>query len=260
MPYPFPGMNPYLENPELWSEVHHLLIGIIAETLNLQLLPKYRVAIEKRVYQMYGEDSLFVGIPDVTVGRSKTATTEPSNVAVAAPPSTPISVTIPMPMEFREGYLEVQEMATKQVVTVIEVLSPTNKRSGKGRDAYEQKRREVLLSQTHLVEIDLLRGGEPMPVSGNSSQGDYRILVSRGDRRPRADLYVFNLPDKIPLFPLPLHLEDTEPVVDLQVLLSRAYDRAGYDFAIDYHSEPVPPLTEANSQWMDTLLREKGLR
>ncbi len=71
MPSSFPGMNPYLENPELWTELHHLLIGILAETLNPQLLPKYRAAIEKRVYQMSGEDALFVGIPDVTVERSR---------------------------------------------------------------------------------------------------------------------------------------------------------------------------------------------
>jgi hypothetical protein len=260
MPYPFPGMNPYLENPEFWSEVHHLLIGIIAESLNPQLLPKYRVAIEKRVYQMYGEDSLFFGIPDVSVEQQRTTTTTPTNVAVATPPSTPISVMVPMPVEFREGYLEIREMGTKQVVTVIEVLSPTNKRSGKGRDIYEQKRREVLNSRTHLVEIDLLRQHEPMPVSLNHTKGDYRILISRGNCRPRADLYVFNLPDKIPLFPLPLRSEDTEPVIDLQALLSRAYERAGYDFTIDYGSELIPPLAEAEAQWMDTLLREQGLR
>lgn len=71
MPSPFPGMNPYLENSELWTKLHHLLIGILAETLNPQLLLKYRAAIEKRVYQMSGKDALVVGIPDVTVSLSK---------------------------------------------------------------------------------------------------------------------------------------------------------------------------------------------
>ncbi len=261
MPYPFPGMNPYLEHPEFWAEVHHLLIGLIAESLNPQLLPKYRVAIEKRVYQMNGEDALFVGIPDATVERSRTATNvNPTNVAVATPSASPITVTLPMLMEFREGYLEVRETATKEVVTVIEVLSPTNKRPGKGRDTYEQKRQEVLSSRTHLVEIDLLRGGNPMAFFGSGIQGYYRILVSRSDRRPRADLYVFNLPDVIPLFPLPLHSEDVEPVVDLQALLSYVYDRAGYDVAIDYRRDLVPPLSEVEANWMDALLREKGLR
>ena len=254
-------MNPYLENPEFWPEVHHLLIGILAETLNPQVLPKYRVAIEKRVYQMNGDDALFVGIPDVTVERSRTVTKESqSNVAVATPPSTPVTVTVPVPLELREGYLEVREVATKEVVTVIEVLSPSNKRPGKGRETYEEKRREVLGSRTHLVEIDLLRGGEPMPVSGSNIQGNYRILVSRSDRRPRADLYVFNLQDIIPTFPLPLQAEDAEPIIDLHQNLDQVYDRAGYVFAIDYSREPLPPAAPTNAEWIDALLREKQLR
>lgn len=260
MPNPFPGMNPYLEHPEFWPEVHHLLIGTIAESLNPQLLPKYRVAIEKRVYRISGEDSLLVGIPDVTVEHSRATNLNSFNVAVAAPPATPVAVTVPMPMEFREGYLEVRETATKEVVSVIEVLSPTNKRLGKGRDTYEEKRQEILGGRTHLVEIDLLRGGEPMPVFGAPIQGSYRILVSRGDRRPRADLYVFNLPDMIPSFPLPLRSEDVEPVLNLQALLGRVYDRAGYEVAIDYRSQPVPPLSPVEADWMDSLLRKKGLR
>lgn len=259
MPPPFPGMNPYLENPELWTELHHLLIGILAETLNPQLLPKYRAAIEKRVYQMSGEDALFIGIPDVTVERSRTANQTQANVAVALPPATPITVTVPTPLEFREGYLEIREIATKQVVTVIEVLSPTNKRFGKGRVAYEQKRREVLGSRTHLVEIDLLRSGKPMPIQGSSVQSNYRILVSRGDRRPRAELYVFNIQDAIPTFPLPLRSEDVL-TINLHPLLELAYERAGYGVVIDYNREPVPALSEADTAWVDTLLRRKELR
>ncbi|MCL1473409.1 DUF4058 family protein [Argonema antarcticum] len=261
MPSPFPGMNPYLENPQLWPAVHHRLIVAISDALVPQLLPKYLVDIEKRVYQIDGEDSLLVGIPDVTVQRFASQTTSPtSNVAVAATLTKPLQVTVPMPMEFREGYLEVREIATKEVVTVIEVLSPTNKRTGQGREIYDKKRQQVLASRTHLVEIDLLRGGQPMPVFGNNIEGSYRILVSRGNRRPRAELYVFNLPDEIPAFPLPLRTGDVEPVVDLQALIGGVYDRAGYDFVIDYSGEPVPPLSETDAAWTDGLLREKGLR
>ncbi|WP_421656339.1 DUF4058 family protein [Leptothermofonsia sp. ETS-13] len=113
MPSPFPGMNPYLENSELWTEVHHLLIGILAETLNPQLLPKYRAAIEKWVYQMSGEDALLVGIPDVTVERSRTSSDQTSaSIAIASSPAIPVDVTMPMPVEFREGYPEIREVAT----------------------------------------------------------------------------------------------------------------------------------------------------
>ena len=61
MPNPFPGMNPYLESPDFWPEVHHLLIGILQESLVPQLVPKYRVAIEKRIYEIKEEQSLLVG-------------------------------------------------------------------------------------------------------------------------------------------------------------------------------------------------------
>ena len=70
-------------------------------------------------------------------------------------------------------------MTTQEVVTIVEVLSPANKRAGRGRDAYLQKRERVLGSSTHLVEIDLLRTGEPMPMAGALRDLDYRIVVSR---------------------------------------------------------------------------------
>lgn len=253
---PFPGMNPYLEHPELWPEVHSRLIVAIADALAPKLRPKYRVAIEKRVYQTTGEESLLVGIPDVVVGRSASVSASQviPSVAVALPPVKPVTVTIPMPEEVREGYLEVREVGTGEVVTAIEVLSPKNKRPGEGRKAYESKRQQVLGSSTHLIEIDLLRGGQPMPILDAGIQTTYRILVSRSDRRPKAELYPFRLQDPIPPFQLPLRHGDTEPLVDLQALLHGVYDRAGFDLAIDYTREPVSPLSEADTVWAAALL------
>ncbi|MEH2361356.1 DUF4058 family protein [Nostoc sp.] len=262
MSSPFPGMNPYLENPELWPEVHSRLIIAIADAIAPQLRPKYRVAVEKRVYQMTDENSILVGIPDMVVGRSLTNTEkEPSNIiAVAAPPKKPITVNVPILEEVREGYLEVREVGTGEIVTVIEILSPKNKRTGEGRKAYESKRQQILGSFTHLVEIDLLRGGEPMPILGNQIKSDYRILVSRSESRPKAELYPFGLQEQIPAFLLPICREDTEPLVDLQILLHGVYDRAGFDLAIDYNREPVPPLGEVDAAWVYELLKEQGLR
>ncbi|MEG4810661.1 DUF4058 family protein [Microcoleus sp. F8-D3] len=261
MPNPFPGMNPYLESPELWRSVHNRLIVAIADLLTPQLLPKYLVDIEQRIYQLSGEDALVIGIPDVTIQRSQAPTTETaSNVAVADPPTQSLKVRIPWPVEVKESYLQVIETETKKVVTVIEVLSPTNKRPGKGREMYEAKRERVFGSHTHLVEIDLLRSYQPLPVFGNDIEASYRILVSRGNQRPLADLYLFNLPDMIPQFPLPLRAGDAEPIVDLQALLNGVYDRAAYDFRIDYTAAPVPALSESDTAWADALLGERGLR
>ncbi len=254
MSSPFPGMNPYLENPELWPEVHHLLISILAETLNPQLLPKYRVAVEKRVYETTADDSLLVGIPDVTIERFRNMATTSTAVATA-PTATPMTVTLPMPIQIKEGYLEVREMATKQVVTVIEVLSPANKRAGRGYDSYVAKRQDILASQTNLIEIDLLRGGTTMSYGGNVPKYHYRLLVSRSHARPKAELYGFNVQDRIPTFAVPLQNQDAEPVIDLHALLDMVYDRAGYTFAIDYAQAPVPKLSEDDQVWINQHLQ-----
>ena len=165
-----------------------------------------------------------------------------------------------MPVEVREGYLEIREVATREVIIVIEVLSPTNKHPGRGRKIYQDKRQSILGSQTHLIKIDLLRSGEPMPITGAVSCSHYRILVSRSDRRSRAELYAFNLHDVIPTFNLPLVTDSAEPVIDLHTLLDRIYDRAGYTVAIDDQSNPIPPLDTEDTEWMNVILQTQRLR
>ena len=262
MPSPFPGMDPYLEHPELWPGMHKLLISEIFRFLSPQLRPKYLVSLEVRIYKTADEDLSVISLPDVTVRQPQTATeTTESNVAVAALPTQPLTVIIPMPYTVREGYLEIRERETKELITVIEILSPTNKRTGKGRQMYEEKREEILGSRTHLIEIDLLRRGRKMPVIGNDIESHYRVLVCRGNRRPRADLYAFNLQNPIPAFPLPLRSGDTEPVINLQELFTQIYDIASYDLKIDYRNwEVIPPLSEADTIWADAWLRDRGLR
>jgi len=228
-------MDPYLEDPQEWPEVHNRLIVNLADWLSPQLRPTYRVAIEKRTYQTDVDDFLLVGLPDVTVWQPKSSTpsSQPPRYStagtLASTKDRPFAVTMPMPTTVKEGYLEIRRVKTGEVVTAIEILSPSNKRPGEGRDAYIRKRRQVLGSSTHLVEIDLLRTGEKMPAIGEVPPTDYRILVSRGDRRPNAMVYAFTLREAIPVFPLPLRPQDPEPLVDLQTLLNNLYDLAGYD-------------------------------
>lgn len=260
MSSPFPGMNPYLENPAFWSEVHNRLIVNLADSLALLIPPQYRVAIEQRTYLSDESDSVLVGIPDVAVFSQNKVTKLTSSTATFASTSEAVTVTIPVPENVKESYLEIREVATSYVVTAIEILSPKNKRAGEGRKAYERKRKEVLTTTTNLIEIDLLRGGKPMLFLGEVPPSDYRIVVSRGDRRPLAQLYGFSVRQAVPSFHLPLQSEDAEPLVDLQALLNGVYERARYNLAIDYSQEPVPPLKEEDVVWADTLLREKGLR
>lgn len=261
MPSPFPGVDPYLEHPDFWPGIHNLLIGEIARFLSPQLRPKYRVAVEVRMYETSGENSVGVGIPDLTVQRRATAS-NPSmaNIAVLSQTAQPVTVTLPIPEIIKEAYLEIRQVETREVVTTIEILSPTNKRPGKGRQMYEKKREKILSSRTHLIEIDLLRRGEPMPIFGNNLDSQYRILVCRGNRLPSGDMYAFNIQDSIPAFSVPLRPEDLEPIVDLQMLFNQVYDIAGYDMEIDYCREPLPALSETDAAWADAWLRDRGLR
>ena len=203
---------------------------------------------------------LLVSIPDVVVQKSQQQEEQPTNVALASPPSQPVLVEVPMPITVRQGYLEIREVATKEVITAIELLSPINKRPGRGRQTYENKRERVLSSSTHLVEIDLLRAYKPMPIFGEGLPSHYRILVSRSDLRPQAELYKFNLTDQVPSFRLPLQPDDGSPVVELQDLLTEIYDRSGYDLKLDYQQEPIPALNDDDAIWSNQLLSEKGLR
>lgn len=254
-------MDPYLEHPEVWPGVHLLLIAAIAEALSPQLRPKYTVSVEVRMYESTGEQSLLVGIPDVAVQKSNRRSSEqPLKVAVAQPKAQPTIVNIPMPVSIRQGFLEVREVSTKEVVTAIELLSPINKRSGHGRQAYESKRQKVFNSATNLVEIDLLRAYEPMPMYGDSLESHYRVLVSPSQSRPQAQLYRFNMQEIIPTFQLPLREADSEPTIDLKTLLDDIYDRSSYDLKLNYQTKPLPSFSAEESIWLDDLLKEKKLR
>ncbi len=262
MPTPFPGMDPYLERRGLWEEVHPALIIELQQLLTPLVRPRYRVAVERRTYLALLTPDDLVGRPDVLVvdtGR------EPAGMMTAATTlagTNPLVAELPMPEEVVERYLELRDVVTGEIITVIELLSRTNKLDYRGRRDYEEKRFKVLGSRTHLVEIDLIRAGEPMAmrVQGDGHRSDYRIVVSRTYHRPRADVYVFGLRQPIPAFPVPLRRGEDEPVVDLNALLHELYDRAGYDLAIDYRQEADPPLEGDDAVWADALLRENGLR
>ena len=245
MPSLFPRMDPYLEYPSAWTNIHHRLITAIADSLAPQLLPKYQVLIEERIYQVESEDSILIGVPDITIQKVR-STFKPvisENVAVADPDAQPDiqprTVTLTYPETVRQSYLEVREIATGQVITVIEVLSPVNKRPGKGRIDYENKRAMVFNSSNNMVKIDLLRSGQPMAEQDIKPRSDYRILVNAEEKRPQADFYYFDIQDLIPFFPLPLRSEDACPRADLRSLLDGIYDRSGYGFVIDYSQPPL---------------------
>lgn len=260
MPSPFPGMDPYLEQAAFWSSFHSRLLVAIADAIEPQLTPPYYVEVETRTYQSDdSDDSLLIGIPDAVVFSGQSTALSPEqavadNVSIATQVR-PEQVAVPMPLVVNERYLEVREMVTDEVITAIELLSPKNKRSAEGRIAYEKKRRAILGSATHLVELDLLRGGKPMAILGMRQTTAYRILISRSHTRPTADLYNVSLQQQLPNFPIPLKPGDPEPIVPLQEVFNGVCDRARYSSRIDY-CQPIPPpaLSETDQQWSEALL------
>lgn len=251
-------MDPYLERPGLWPDVHHALISGLQDHLAPRVPAHYFVAVEVRMYTSEPEELIFAGQGDVGVTgeRAKRPAQRPS----ATFSSRAVTVEVPLPEEVHEAYLEVRDVVSDQVVTIMEILSPKNKRVGEGRRHYETKRLNVLGSLTNLVEIDLLRAGDRMQVSRAPGRGDYRILVSRGESRPKAELYSFGVREEIPRFALPLRRGETELDVDLGSVLREVYDRKTYGRRVDYRGPATPPLTGADAKWADALLRKASLR
>ena len=175
---------------------------------------------------------------------------EPAESAVCV-----IDVDVLMRSEVEETFLEVHEVGTERLVTLIELLSPANKVSHDGRERYELKREHIFTTRTNLVEIDLLRAGRAMPLnSRKAGAGDYRVLIARGATRPAAKLHTFGLRQPIPTIPIPLLPGEDEPTLDLNEILHALYDRARFDLRLRYDQPPIPPLREADAGWASELI------
>lgn len=250
---PFPGMDPYLEHPGLWPGFHHRLIVALADDIGPRVAPGYYVSVEEWVY-IAGDDDR--RRPDLAVLRETPAVHYP--VASTLSPDVPRRVRVPLPGLEHQVYLDIRDATNGELITVVELLSPANKHAGPGHQAYLQKRAAILRSSAHLVEIDLLRNGQPMPVEPPHPPGRYSILVSRADRRPEAECYTFSVRDHIPLFPLPLRSGDDGPPVDLRACIDHVYERGSYTRRIDYRAEPSPPLAPEDAAWMRSILPAVG--
>ena len=260
---PFPGMNPYLERPDIWPEVHNRIIVGLADALTPRLQPDYAVRVQQRVY-IDTEPGTFGGaqprIPDTMILADGTVALRPEIAAAEPKPgASAVAVALPATELLRQRYLQVLRADNMEVIAVIEVLSPSNK-SGSDRRDYLTKRTEIERSTAHLVEIDLLRAGPPMPVIGDAPPGCYRIIVANGRLRPHADLYAFGLRAAIPEFTLPLAKGAAGVSVNLNAVLSHVYSHGSYNMFINYGQDPEPPLSEDDRAWLDELLREQGLR
>jgi len=256
MPSPFPGMDPFIESQK-WEDFHTSFVTGIRDALVSRLRPKYVIGVEQRVYleRRELEEPARSFIADV--GVASTQFDSPAAVSAVHVAREPKTCTLPWPEEHRESYLVIRRPHASEVITVIELLSPTNKRPGAdGRQVYLEKRMELTQTRTHLVELDLLRGGERMPFS-DPPDGDYFALVSRAGRRPVADVYGWPLSDRLPVIPIPLAAKDPDVPLDLQAVFDTVYDRAGYDYSINYEVDLMPEPTANESRWIAQTLSRR---
>lgn len=256
MPSPFPGMDPFIES-QVWGDFHHAFIEATRESLITRVRPRYVVLIEERIYVEHRFDGTAnLVIPDVAVLQPESVPVPPSSPgSMVTAALTPVEVTLPIPEPRREAYLTVRKRETWEIVTVIEVLSPDNKRPGAdGRREYLSKREAVLQSPAHLVEFDLLRGGARLPTLEPLPPADYYAFVCRTYRRPKAEVYAWSVTQPLPSIPIPLASDDPDATLDLQAVFTTVYDRAGYDYILDYQRPIEPPLPGTLVAWAQQVL------
>ena len=227
MTCPFPGMDPYLEGEELWSAFHHQLVTCLYQIILPGLVDRYRARVSQRHYVT--EQALFTSL---------------------------------VREERDEEYMEIRQRGEGRLVTLVDLVSPTNKTTSAGRQAYLAKRHEGKLAGANLVEIDLVLQGQTMldyPRDG-LPDWDYAVTVTRAARPERFEVYTSTLQKRLPRFKLPLAGDDRDTWVDLHAAFTRCYEQGGFTSKINYQRDPCTALTAADREWLDDLLKQQKLR
>lgn len=262
MPSPFPGTDPYLERH--WGDVHTRLVTYASDRLQ-QLLPRdLRARVEECVFLEAYDGHTPDFIPDVRILQ------RPRREGPVKSASIGIGVADPLVVqtddEITQRFIEIRDAGSgHQLVTVIEVLSPSNKVPGDGQVKYLQKRQELRAGRVSVVEIDLVRTGKrllpfPMEKLIPEFRTTYQVWVRRGWEATRVEVYRVPLREHLPVIPIPLQRTDADVPLDLQAIIDQCYRNGGYDDDIDYQVGPEPPLDADDARWADSLLRKKKLR
>lgn len=258
MPSPFPGMNPYLEQPSVWEDFHMAFATQIRESLATQVRPNFLVKLEERVFihePSSNEQCKFLGKPDIALFEASAA--HESSVATFDPALNQVKsilATIPDVGIERHAVIEIRDRLDRQLVTMIEVLSPSNKRYGPDREQYLLKRATMMFSSASIVEIDLLRGGPRLPIN-DLPVCDYCVTVFRKANAFKVEAWPIGLRDELPVIPVPLEGDFADAKLDLKALLDRVYDAAGHEDYL-YESFPEPPLDQTDAIWAQAFITQ----
>lgn len=227
MPSPFPGMDPFLEDTKLWPVFHHHFVASLFQILLPNLIDRYRARVGQRCYAI--EMPLFTSV---------------------------------IREEHSEELIEIRQRSDNRLVTLVDIVSPTNKLKMEGRAAYLERRRDARMQNASIVEIDLVLQGEPM--LDYSREGlpdwDYAMTVTRGTQPDRYEIYTSTLQKRLPRFKLPLAADDRDTVVDLQAAFLRCYDQSGLGHQIDYQTTPACVTEEEDRRWVNELLTSAKIR
>ncbi len=262
MPSPFPGMDPYLEHPEIWSGFHADLAVELKRHLNRQMSERYYAEVE--ILTVSDDVDLEITHrtrPDVGVFETSDLELELARditaVTIASAPITRLAV---FPSRLRS--VRIYHAGTRELVTTIEILSPFNKRpASDGLSDYRRKRRLILASQVHLVEVDLLRGGERpgLELADDPIDTDYILLVNRYGLKRISEIWPAALNEPLPLIPVPLLPPDPDVPLDLNAAIREVYAGSRYERRITYQSPvPLPPLRPSMAEWVASLLHSRS--
>jgi hypothetical protein len=264
MPSPFPGMDPWLESPGVFPDIHDALIFLMREGLNAVLPAGYRARGANRIWMEEDRQRE----PDVSLVRPPAWEATGGGVAVEAFTRAGMldvqATFLPDPVE--ERYLEIRTSAGDRLVTAVEILSRKNKTPGDaGRGNYRQKQSEYRTNGINLVELDLLRAGThttAIPLGELRQRAgafDYHVCVTAASAPGHFFVAPFRVADSLPTVAIPLEGEAGPVSIELQPLFDRAYDTGRYTPSDYLSQQPEPPLTADQRAWADGILRTKGL-
>jgi hypothetical protein len=244
-------MDPYVELPAYWSDFHYTFINYWREAIADVLPPDYEATLGERVYLVeHDPEARKLGYPDVAVteGERSAAPARSAGAATLEPVTIPLT-TLDGP---RETYIEILHQPERRLVTALELLSPANK-GQPGRTEYLAKRQALLHQDVHLIELDLLLGGQRLPLERSLPLADYYYLLSRSDRRPDCQVYFWTLRQPLPTLPVPLRAPDPDVFINLASVFSTAYDRGRFHRRLPYHG-PVPAsVAEQDRPWVESV-------
>ncbi len=258
MSSPFPGMDPYLEDPAFWGDFHPTFLQCWRQAIANKLPEPYEARLNEhvRLVQM-SEDLVQIIYPDVAVTHKPAPRAQPAGPAAGTLLLEPVALPHEVLEQVKDTRIEIRRRPDRSLVSVLELLSPWNK-TGSGFEQYRAKRQAILQQQVHLVELDLLLGGNRLPMLRPLPAGDYHAIVTRCESRSQGDVFSWSLRQPLPVLPVPLRAPDSDVLVNLQSVFEAAFELGFYGKSLSYHKPPPVPVSADDAAWIGQVLAQRN--